>query len=562
MPTITESKLYPRRTLRADDFQAIRLSDQSSNESPDLGPPPVARFDYEDPVKQASPSPVRAAAPVGDEDVLPASLAVNFETRRKRKDGSSRLEIRRHSILPQSPGKAEGEPPASAILRTGAKRKLADRESDKPIKPPSNGDFTFSRKANGDDARGAGRKMASAARTDEPVPTSPKPSRKVLGDKSVNMSPKKASSKMEKPDKDKDDTEKPTAVQCLEEKDHAAGRRRRTSSIPLPSPPRNDVVNTVEILPLADDSVPTTVETDPKTPATLDLFSPTTSEPSGKPEGRGDTPPPADLSALSITTDGGDVRPSRRARATVNYAEPSLISKIRRPDKKMVDAISGLQDTRRAMNVSGTKRTSTSAPPTSEPRTVKIKQEPVDDEEAWKRLPSAGQSPLHPKSNGVINNQVLPSPTPTEDVSAPYATSNGYNTSALNSTTSATSATISALMAGSRKRRQSSQQPLGTDIDVDGTAKKLQDLDIYEFKDSSSPLTDGSAASGEAERPKASLRAKAHQRRHSTVVKDGAGVSGRSVASTGTREDEGSRPVSNEDSTAAAKMRRRRSMML
>ena len=61
----------------------------------------------------------------------------------------------------------------------------------------------------------------------------------------------------------------------------------------------------------------------------------------------------------------------------------------------------------------------------------------------------------------------------------------------VNDQRSTTSATISALMANSRRRRQSVQDvPLGTDIDIDATAKKMEEMDLYEFKDSSSPLTD------------------------------------------------------------------------
>ena len=492
MPTIVEDKLYPRRTLGADEIQAIRLSDQSSNESPDLGPPPVAHFDYEDPVKNASPLVSKTSPPqpgtVNEEDELPAGLSVNLETRRKRKDGQSRLEIRRRSLLPQEPTKAEGE--SSSILRTGAKRKLADRESEKPIKPPSKGDFTFRQKAAADDARAAEKTKPVTGEAEETRPASPKPIRKVLGEKSTNLSPRKAPSRLEKPEKDTN--AKPKADTSTNGKETGPTRRRRVSAIPVPSPPHESVVNTVEISP-PESAV--TADAELKTPAALDLFSPTPSEPSAKPEGRGDTPPPSDLSSLSATTDGG-TRPSRRARPAVSYAEPSLISKMRRPDKKMVDAISGLQDPRRAMSGSTERKLSSGV--------VSIKQEPVDDE-SWKDLPPATNievsSPLHLKgsSDG-------PEPIPTEHAAISNELSAGDKPSA-------SSATISALMAGSRKRRQSSQQPLGTDIEA--ATRKLEELDIYEFKESSSPMTDSSGG-GRTERPGTS---KSH-RRHSSVPKD------------------------------------------
>lgn len=54
MPTIDENKMHPRRTLEAAEIKAIRLSDGSSNGSPDLGPPPVARFECPAPCNRQS----------------------------------------------------------------------------------------------------------------------------------------------------------------------------------------------------------------------------------------------------------------------------------------------------------------------------------------------------------------------------------------------------------------------------------------------------------------------------------------------------------------------------
>lgn len=499
MPTISEDKLYPRRTLGAAEIQPIRLSDHSSNESPDLGPPPIAHFDYEDPVKTASPlhgkaSPLKQDALV-DEEVLPASLTVNLETRRKRKDGQPRLEIRRHSLLAEAPAKPEGEQPS--ILRTGAKRKLADRESDKPIKPPSKGDFTFSRKSGGDQPKNTeNAKPSSAEPSDTIVVASPAPARKVLGDKSVNLSPRKAVLSDAKPP-DKEKGEKPVPSRFSINRDASTSRRRRTSSIPVPSPPR-DSVHVIELPP--PDPIPA-VGMDPTTPAALDLFSPTTSEPSAKPEGRGDTPPPSDMSSLSITTDGG--RQPRRARSAVNYAEPSLIAKMRRPDKKMVDALTGLQDHRRAMSASGDRKTS--AGPLS------IKKEVVEESsEDWKSLPPARNieptSPLLTKSSTETLHQQY-----TDEAHLPT------NLSIAGHRPSTSSATISALMAGSRRRRQSVQdEPLGTDIDA--ATKKLEDLDLYEFKESSSPVADASTGAGDKKAVR-SIPGRTH-RRHSSVPKD------------------------------------------
>ncbi|KAK5724990.1 hypothetical protein LTR17_013376 [Elasticomyces elasticus] len=502
MPTISEDKSYPRQTLSADEIQSIRLSNHSSNESPDLGPPPVARFDYEDPVKQLSLSAVPPPLVLAEDDELPATLSVNLETRRKRKDSQPKLEIRRHSIMSQSPTKTDAEP--LTILRTGAKRKLGDRDLDKPIKPPAQGDFSFSRKSAGSEAKIAAQQAAASAANvaEEQVSelakdvsaTPPKPVRRVLGDKSVNMSPKKvlAPALLDKPGKDLPAT-KPAGPRSSS----AASRKRRVSAIPQPLV-HEDVVPTVEIAAPAEH-----VEIPPETPAPADFFSPTPSEASAaRPIDdsiRAGTPPPSDLSTMSIATDGGGMRPSRRARTAVNYTEPSLNAKIRRPGKGMVDAVTGLVDPRRAMSVSERKP--------SLQRTVVVKKEPVEDEgivERWLDLPLAETSalpgsPLAPNSverSGHEDQQIVVAEPEVERTDVP----------------SAASATISALMAGGRRRRRETVQHLPQDDPSSDVAAKMEDLDIYDFRESSSPADGQDVATR-------STKAVGSHRRHSSVPK-------------------------------------------
>ncbi|TKA49225.1 hypothetical protein B0A54_01302 [Friedmanniomyces endolithicus] len=492
MPTIAEDKHYPRTTLGVDEIQSLRLSDQGSNESPDLGPPPVAHFDYEDPVKQLSPSAIGPSTETPEEDEgLPASLSINLETRRRRKDSQPKLEIRRHSIIAQSPKKTDNEP--LTILRTGAKRKLADRELDKPVPSLAKSDFTFSRKGAASDSKALVApstpedSSALGERAAEIIPTAsatpPRPSRRVLGDKSVNMSPRKvlAPPATEKAGKDPPEPlPRPAGPRSVS----ASAHNRRVSSIPQPLP-HEEALPTVELAPFNND-----LHQQVLAPETLaqpeDIFSPTPSEtPAARPTDehiRAGTPPPSDLSTLSIATDGGNgggVRPSRRARVAVNYAEPSLTTKIRRPGKGMVDAVNGLVDPRRAMSAPVDKQ--------SVPRSVTVKRELFENDEAgelgldWRRLPSAMEdvvvagSPLAPKSVEISSSDPL-----TSQADAPVYRPEHP---------SAASATISTLMAAGRRHRRESTQHLqhpsgGLDSDV---AAKLHELDLYDFKDSSSP---------------------------------------------------------------------------
>ncbi|GAB1740535.1 hypothetical protein NU219Hw_g5634t1 [Hortaea werneckii] len=548
MPTIVEDKLYPRRTLNAEEIQAIRLSGTGSNESPDLGPPPVAHFDYGDPEKApASPtqtSPSRA----GEDDGLPG-LSVNLETRRRRKDGQPKLEIRRHSILPQSPEKSDAEP--STMLRTGAKRKLSDREIDQPIKPPTQADFTFSRKGESKaivaetekDIENEPAQQSSAEITQDVATTPSKPVRKVLGDKSVNQSPRKnnvpATGKPNKPEKEESKKPEKPAPKSNPVSARGQSRNRRGSNIPQPSPSHDDtnILPTVEIPPPTADA-PT--EPPPKTPAPpADIFSPTPSAPSARqpsqPEPRAGTPPPSDLSTLSTTSAegagtaaaGASGRPSRRARSAVNYAEPSLVAKMRRPGRGMVDAVTGLQDTRRTssnasgVTVTGERKVSVEEQQRKgrkveekdevESAEVFIKPEPTeDDEEVWKGLPCStgqgGEEMVVKKEEG--EEQGVESPFGNPEGNSPTHSSSAILT-APNRKDNARSSPMDHPDSNDdrsrRRKRLSLQQPpqsnapTGNDNDenLQTTTSKLAELDLYDFKDpsscSSSPSTSTSS---------------------------------------------------------------------
>ncbi|KAI6796372.1 hypothetical protein KC361_g4519 [Hortaea werneckii] len=546
MPTIVEDKLFPRRTLNAEEIQALRLSGTGSNESPDLGPPPIAHFDYGDPEKApASPtqtSPSRA----GEDDGLPG-FSVNLETRRRRKDGQPKLEIRRHSLLPQSPEKSDTEP--STMLRTGAKRKLSDREIDQPIKPPTQADFTFSRRGESkaivaEIERGSESEPAQPLSVEiaQDIATTPsKPVRKVLGDKSVNQSPRKnnapATGKPNKPEKE--DSRKPEKPASKSNPASARGqsRNRRGSNVPQPSPSLDDtnILPTVEIPPPTADA-PT--EPPPKTPAPpADIFSPTPSESSARqpsqPETRAGTPPPTDLSTLSNTSTEGSAsaagaggRPSRRARSAVNYAEPSLVAKMRRPGRGMVDAVTGLQDSRRksstasSVTVTGERRVPDEEQQQRKGRKtgekeevgdgeIFIKPEPTeDDEEAWKGLPCSEEAVKEEivvkkeeeEEQEVGNPSGNPEEAPDSQPSSANLTAPHRNNNARQSPTDHPDSNDD--RSRRRKRLSFQQQPPSqsnaftnaNDEDLQTTTSKLAELDLYDFKDPASPSSPPSTA--------------------------------------------------------------------
>jgi hypothetical protein len=169
LPTIVEDKHFPRRTMgyvdpvwseggqvstlvrdtgagtqltagRADELQEIL--DDPDSQSPDMGPPPVSRFDNEDPIAF---NPTPAAEEQQEEtaeDGEPA-LSVNLETRRKRRESGPKLNIRRVSVFESSP--EEREDGTAKTSRASAKRKFSVQEDEE--RHQGKGDaFRFSRR--------------------------------------------------------------------------------------------------------------------------------------------------------------------------------------------------------------------------------------------------------------------------------------------------------------------------------------------------------------------------------------------------------------------------------
>lgn len=166
----------------------MRLSDQT-NESPDLGPPPVAHFDCDDPIKfHLRPEKSTAGHPedANDTDAIPASLSVNLETRRRRKDSHSKSEPRPNATLFQA--EHEQDVPSGRI---GAKRKLSMRDAEDDNAATAKDDFVFSRRSSaatdvrknlGGDETAAETAEPADKPAMEPLANPPRMERKVLGD--------------------------------------------------------------------------------------------------------------------------------------------------------------------------------------------------------------------------------------------------------------------------------------------------------------------------------------------------------------------------------------------
>jgi hypothetical protein len=201
LPTITEDKFYPRRTMgyvdpiwgeggqvspHRDTEDGRRLTEGSADElrdilddpdsqSPDIGPPPVSRFENEEPIS-FHPSP---AAEVEQQEAAEdgePTLSVNLESRRKRRESAPKLNIRRVSVFESPP--EESVDGTVKTARVGAKRKFSVQE-DEDKNQAKEETFRFSRR----NASGAPETEAS---NHEARPSSP--GRPVLGSSMLNLS--------------------------------------------------------------------------------------------------------------------------------------------------------------------------------------------------------------------------------------------------------------------------------------------------------------------------------------------------------------------------------------
>ncbi|TVY17869.1 Shugoshin [Lachnellula arida] len=494
LPPILEDKAYPRQTL--EHHELVNLVSEAdargdTTDSPEIGPPPVSQFVDEDPVKIDLPKRGRKND-LEDLTGLDPAQSVNLEQRRKRKESLGPNEPQHTSNT-----QATQEPQANTgSLKTGAKRKFSvrDDEEQQPVSQPiqqSPDDFKFTRVSSEDRAKNkpvpqsenSGPKSARELAVPRGAPREKRSSttgtttttRKALAPKSVNESPRKSG----KPPVQLDVKAAKAEVPKFNlEKD----RTRDRNPEPVIIKPQNEpLAETIE------------VELEPETPAGLDIFSPLSSQPSTARVESRDTPPPPELH-----TEGQ--RPSRRARGAVSYAEPSLRDKMRRPTKELVDAVNGKSNRGSIVKLEDG---STSA-------RVSIKAEP-EEEDAWKRMPLASSSTVEnsPLRSKALDQEVLPSSItthrkrresllhqPSEDMSR---------------TVSETA--ISALISEHRKAKAAAKV---RQLEKEGVLTKApENLDIYEFKENSSPRQPSAAKNFKDERP-----ASRSSRRQSSIPPD------------------------------------------
>lgn len=510
LPAIVENKSYPRRTLEyafciyltgnsltmySPQEIAAMLSEPTNGngDSPDIGPPPVSHFINEDPVKLDFPTP---SADTDETTGFDPALSINLEQRRKRRDVSGSSE-RRRSSKPDVVEAEDETKQAIQPLKSGAKRKFdisdeGEEEREARLVAISPEEFKYTRKMAEEKsqpfkdpvgpekpvvriqrevaiARAKSKdRIASKAHGNTPAAV-PTLTRRALGPKTSNTDVANSPKKLSKPPI-ADDSAAP------------AGKANNINGPTMRERPRSRNEAPINVQPTAEPIMAPPVDILPELEthaSTEDLFSPTASAPSATRPVSRDTPPPQELGQ-----DGEGHRPSRRARASVSYAEPNLRDKMRRETKDSAEAANG---------ESGKTSRHSSVNLEDEPQTaVKIKPEPgTEDDSAWKsKLPTTSSASAY--SNSPLSSKVADAaPAPEAPQHRRRGSQSHHASDSEELPKSGPGSAISALMAAAGSRKVKAEAAEAAEPQQDPLKKafgklerRMADMDIYEFEGS------------------------------------------------------------------------------
>ena len=252
------------------------------------------------------------------------------------------------------------------------------------------------------------------------------------------------------------------------------------------------------------------LEAPPETPAPplLELFSPELSEPPpARPESR-DTPPPPELGPDTGTGSFG--RASRRPRGNVNYAQPNLRDKMRRPTKELIDAV-GAEERARIAKAEG-----------DVPNPVFIKQEEdADAIPTWKTNAPKNDERTRPEPGIPLDDKIgaaeLPASVITERRRRTLVPPLNEPIDPVKPASGAASA-IAALTAGTQRTKRREEEEPGRDMDVreEQTREPIERTSIYEFTGSSPVDPSGKTLSDTGQEALAKT-IRSSSRRHSSV---------------------------------------------
>ena len=250
------------------------------------------------------------------------------------------------------------------------------------------------------------------------------------------------------------------------------------------------------------------LEAPPETPAPPlpELFSPELSEPSAaRPESR-DTPPPPELGPDTGTGSFG--RASRRPKGNVNYAQPNLRDKMRRPTKELVDAV-GAEERARIAKAEG-----------DLPNPVFIKQEEdADAIPTWKTNAPKNDERMRPEPTSPLDNKIgaaeLPASVITERRRRTLVPILHEAIDPVKPASGAASA-IAALTAGTQRTKKREEEEPSRDTNKEEQRREpIERMSIYELTGSSPVDPSGKIVSDTGQ--EALAKTVRSSRRHSSV---------------------------------------------
>ncbi|RKF83168.1 Shugoshin [Golovinomyces cichoracearum] len=345
LPPIMEDPSHLRRNSEnQDSYNRAFTAEIFSVESPEIGSPPKLQFVDADPVKIEIPTNTNNR-PIDEPTSLDPTLSITVEQRRKKKDSLGSADVKRQNLATTISENKE----ITGTLRSGAKRKLSVREEEERAV-----------EVNGDkkEATNRERKSKSTAdvkpitivdeqgrdvknETENQIIKNPKSSspctrgsrekqilteRKALAPKNVNASPRKRNNLMG--DAKKLSGNITPKVARTKEKNseniqHIAVFREPSAEVILETTEFPDETYSQAKLQIPSGSNKSSTDV-----LTVLSASPLVNKLEVSPRPLDIVPPSGDSS-----------RPSRRVRGSVSYAEPNLRHKMRRPTKKLADAI-------------------------------------------------------------------------------------------------------------------------------------------------------------------------------------------------------------------------------
>ncbi|OHF00362.1 shugoshin [Colletotrichum orchidophilum] len=405
LPPIAENKSLTRATM--DREQILALCSEAADttdttdiadttDSPELGPPPMSRFVDTDSVDIGSPRQALGAAepqaategsPVQSPSLAPViTPAPASRTTQKperniivRPDNATKTEDARPDAK-RPPKETPILPPMpQTIVKAGSKRKHSmgddlSKITKSPTEPskskePEQRPLEAREQPSGQTLK----ELANRRREARERMSAPVNSRKPLSAKSTNDD-------MASPVKSAKDAANDPKIASEKPKPRAASQRAAQKIREAEAEARSEPEHVEMIVAAAPSPVPAlnVLPSTETVPIEAGLLSPASPEPASRtslPSVR-DTPPPNDISSQGETS-----RPSRRARASVSYAEPNLRDKMRRPTKELYDAVTGQT---RYLQRSG----SASSDPSAADTAPIIKRESSDDA-TWKQIAAA-----------------------------------------------------------------------------------------------------------------------------------------------------------------------------